>query len=195
MKKLFAILSACLIGASLVACGGGGGGSSSSSSSIPSEPIIRPAHGQTAPPSDGLGVQAVTIGVQWPTGNFNFAKTCKTPNSGGVACVYLPNGGKLRAISWESSVKVPHDEILMMLVMSPGYAMDGGHTVLLSVHHNKGTDPGSNFKDVNLNSYVYIPPGYYVWVYGEGTVNSHPAGVEVQSTLFIEGSGFAAVFP
>lgn len=185
MKTMLIILVLVLSG-----CGGGGGGSSG----VPTESPVRNAQAQTPPAIGDQGLQAITMGVQWPTGTFNFASNCKTPNSGGVACFYFPNGGKLRAISWESSVKLAHDEILLMLVMSPTPAFSGSN-VLLSVHHNKGNDPGSNFKHVNLNGHIYIPPGHYVWIYAEGTVNAHPAGVEVQSTLYAEGVGVSAVFP
>ena len=191
MKKLLSILACGLL---IAACGGGGGsGSTSNSSVIQPESPFRSAQAQTTP-STNAGMQAITIGVQWPTGQFNFANTCRTPNSGGVACFHFPNGGKLRAISWESSIKVPHDEVLFMLVMSPTSEF-AGSTVLLSMHHNAASGTSSNFKDVNLSGYLYVPPGYFVWVYGEGTVNSHPAGAEIQTTLYVEGTGIFPVYP
>ena len=190
MKTLFTVLMITL----LTACGGGGGGSPGSSNAVQAEAPFRGAHAQTAQPSDGPGLLAFTLGAQWPTGQFKFVNNCKMPNSGGVSCFYFPNGGKLRAVSWESSIKVAHDEVLLMLLMSPGYAFDGS-TTLLSMHHNVGSAPSSNFKGVSLNGYVYIPPGYYVWLYGEGTVNAHPAGVEVQTTIYVEGVGVVGVGP
>lgn len=185
MFKKFLSLALCSI---IAACGGGGDGGGFT---IQPDSLMNTA-------AAARPLQAVTFGVQWPTGQFNFAPSCRAPNSGasagGGSCWYFPNGGRIWNIAWQSSVKPNHDEVLLLLIMSHDGQVGSG-TTILSTHHIAGPAQGYGSvmsKEIVLQGFVQIPAGFYVWVYGEGWVDPAGGGVEVQTTLYVDGADGAA---
>lgn len=132
------------------------------------------------------------IGVQWPTRHdgqdFVFAPTAQAPNSGGVSYFVMPYDGFVTSIAWQSSMKVGPGELLLHFTAGPTGSQLGepGSIHLLSTHHIATSGAQTIPKIVQLPEGLRIPAGYVVWVYGEGACGMapHPAGVEIQTTVY-----------
>ncbi len=137
-----------------------------------------------------MNIIPLQIGVQWgwaTDGTIVFSPSAHAPNKGGSQKIG-PRGGDrlLRAISWQSSLKVG-GEVLLHLVCGPtGNALgEDGQRNLLSVHHI-GEQSTMVCRDVNFGGFgMELPADYIIWVYGEGGGVPHPAPVEIQTTLYV----------
>jgi hypothetical protein len=130
------------------------------------------------------------IGVQWAWARLPdivFSKSAFAPNMGGNQRIEITDPVIIRGIAWQSSVKTGAHEILMHFMVSPfGNGLgEEGEINLLSTHHI-GNTPTMVIKSVQFgkDEGIYVPAGRVVWVYGEGNGPTHPAPVEIQSTLY-----------
>lgn len=143
-----------------------------------------------------MNIIPLHIGVQWAwakDGTSVFSPSAHSANMGGSQRIG-PRGGDrlLRAMAWQSSVKIGHHEVLLHLVCSPeGNGLgEGGQITILSTHHI-GNEPASVIRDVSFGEHgLLLPADYTIWVYGEGGPNGesgwdHPAPVEIQTALYV----------
>lgn len=104
----------------------------------------------------------------------------------GSNCVSFPNIGWLGAISWQSTMKVPGEALLILMVSPVGAGLgEPGEKRLLSTHHFSVVAANTVVKDILLPQPTYIPPGSQVWVHAISTGGPNPAGLEVQATLWV----------
>lgn len=126
----------------------------------------------------------VSFGAQW---------TWTSVPSGGIDCLSFPGGATVRHLSWQSSTKVS-GEALFWLVggglprQLPPY-LNGG-VVILATHH----PPGRSIAQVREITVDWeISAGGFVWTVGGGDGAAHPAPLEAQVTLWIDGPEVSAV--
>ena len=62
--------------------------------------------GQAQTTTPAVQLVPVSLGAEWTGANgFLFATTCFSPKSGGLSCVYFPNGAKIHGFSFLTSSK------------------------------------------------------------------------------------------
>ena len=130
-----------------------------------------------------ITLQTVRIGAEWAGSKFQFATRCDSVSITGFSCLQFPNGGKIHAFSFQSSQKF-NSELLLLLLISPGRDESNRHEII-ATHHVPNMGPQNIQRDLSLPYPIVIPPGWYVWVKGEGQLEP-TSTVEVQITLFME---------
>lgn len=104
----------------------------------------------------------------------------------GENCVYLPDGGRLAGITWQSTAKATNHEFLLIVMSSPyGESLGEPNEKRLITTHHYGEKSTIVTKDVLLPRTTRLQPGY-VWVHTVGRGDLHNAGIEVQATLWVE---------
>lgn len=116
-----------------------------------------------------------------PGPDISILSACGSFNTGGSNCSIFPNGGKLGAIAWESSVKSGNSEVLAILFMD---SSTQGRQVLITAHHLGITEV---IKPITLPDPINVPPGATIWVYADGWSDPNMGGFEVSTTLYFVG--------
>lgn len=104
-------------------------------------------------------------------------------------CIAFPEGARISGITWQSSVKTHHHEVLFSLVMTPkGDSILEPETVTIMQTHHVGDNPTMIVKEPEFKTPLIVPKGWKVWVYAIGWSprEHHSAGIEVQTTLWTE---------
>ena len=143
-----------------------------------------------------METQSIVIGVQAGIGlsddlSIVILGSPNCPNSGGFNTIKFPDGAELMGWDWQSSIKQESHEVLFQLRLR----IDDRDKVLLSTHHigkrgrlGFGGSATMVTKQDRFADPMIIPPEGIVWVYAEGWAEKvRPAGVEVQTALFVHG--------
>ncbi len=138
----------------------------------------------------------IYIGAQWPTDKFEFSPSCGSPTMGGYNCIYFPNGAIIRHINWSSNLKDGPQEVLLLLVMTRGKNLEGYRSILLSTEQNTKDGPlPPVVRQIDAPRGIYVPPGSYVWIYGQATDRYNWPIVEIQTTLLVDLTTYEAINP
>jgi len=144
--------------------------------------LIFPAVTQAQYFPHALGFEASMNGA----GIVGFAHACNPGTFvNGTNCFQLPQGGKIQGYKFQTSLKVPGEQLWFLLVTPTrtwerGAAIASNHVVSKKDSATVITteDPGNSY-------WTPVPAGWYVWVWGEGYGKNHPAGAESQTILWI----------
>lgn len=101
---------------------------------------------------------------------------CEDPNRiSGNNCAHFPQGGRIGAISWESSTKVDNSEIFYALFVSDG-------RVLMTTYQQ---GKGARVKTVTLPTPFVVPAGGFIYLHAQGWGDYNAGGIETQIGLYL----------